>query len=140
MLKTFSNIDVRDVWRQGIYFVAVHLQDFDFGMFLRRGIGHDFYDPYFLISFISSFNYLFLTFGLFCFAFIPNHRNVLRTSLVLAGLRYLLFLLLLCFVFFLDCFSFLWLPFSSGFRQTWKPGKWGFFEKKSAKFVCAFHE
>lgn len=128
-------IDVRDVWRQGTYSLAGHLQDFDFGMFLRREIGHDLYDPYFLVSFICSFNYLFVTLGLFCFAFIPNHRNVLRTSLVVAGLRYLLFLLLLCFVlfFFLDCFSFLWLLFSSGSRQTWKPGKWGIFEKKSGK-------
>ena len=111
MLKTFSNIDVRDVWQQGIYFVAVHLQDFDFGMFLRRGIGHGFYDPYFLVSFISSFNYLFLTLGLFCFAFIPNHRNVLRTSLVLAGLRYLLLLLLLCFVLFFFLIAFLFFDY-----------------------------
>ena len=35
--------DVRDVWRQGIYPLAGHLQDLDFGMFLGRGIGHDFY-------------------------------------------------------------------------------------------------
>ena len=102
---------MRDVWRQGTYSLAGHLQDFDFGMFLRREIGHDLYDPYFLVSFICSFNYLFVTLGLSCFAFIPNHRNVLRTSLVVAGLRYLLFLLLLCFVLFFYLIAFLFFDY-----------------------------
>ena len=40
MFKTVSNLDVRDVWWQGMT-LAGHLQDLDFGMFLGRGIGHD---------------------------------------------------------------------------------------------------
>ena len=44
--------------------LAGHLQDLDFCIFLVQGIGHDLYDPYFLVSFSYSVIYLLITLGL----------------------------------------------------------------------------
>ena len=62
MLKTMSNnyFDVMDVWRQGIFPLAGHLQGLDFDMLFRRGIVHDLYGSYFFsfIFYIQSIIYL----------------------------------------------------------------------------------
>ena len=76
--------DVRDVWREGIYSLAMNLLDLDFGMFLGRGIGRDSY----LFSAIYLFSLLYvchvrLIFVYLCifFFFFPSHLIRLRTPL-----------------------------------------------------------
>ena len=65
--KTYWMEAVRDVWPQGIYPLAGHLQDLDFGMVLGRGIGHDLYD---LVPFGYSVNCLSVTLGLHLFIYL----------------------------------------------------------------------
>ena len=74
---------MRDVWRQGIYPLAWHLQDLDFGMFLGGGIEHDFYlfSAIYLFSLLSFCHFRFVFIYLFTFLLLfPATVDVLRTA------------------------------------------------------------